>query len=445
MAGAHVSSLPQDTAPPVHPRDPLGWCLGITAVFALLAGWRLASPSIPYFDEVHYLPAARDFVNLFDQGFGEYRNREHPLLGKELIALGMMLAGDNPLGWRIMPLAFGTLALFAAIRALWHASADRFATAAFGLLLATGFHLFVQSRIAMLDVFMVSFLAVAAWQFAGACAQPEKGRWRLALTGIALGCAMAAKWNAIPLAVLPGLAFFAARLSAGRRRLFLSRRGAPVPGVTLVEAVVWLGILPLITYALTFLPGYWMGEYLRPSPLAAQGLIGLHGEILSLQSQVLASHVYQSNWPQWVLNTRGIWYLYEVVDGAQRGVLLIGNPLTMLLGLPALAWCLVTGVWRGDWAKLGCVIGYGAALGLWLIAPKPVQFYYHYFVPQFFLLGALALALSDLRRAAWGRWLAWGTLAASAGLFALFYKVLSAAPLEGAMSFAKWTWLAGWR
>jgi dolichyl-phosphate-mannose--protein O-mannosyl transferase len=436
---------PNDTAPPVHPRDPLGWCVAMAGLFALIAVWRLALPSIPYFDEVHYLPAAREFLNLFDQGFGEYRNREHPLLGKELIALGMWLVGDNPTGWRIMPLAFGTLALFASMRALWHASADRFATLAFGILLATGFHLFVQSRIAMLDVLMASFVAVAAWQFAGACAQPETGRWRLALTGIALGLAMGAKWNAIPLAVLPGIAFFAARLSAGRRRLFLSRRGAPVPGVTLIEAIVWLGVVPLVTYALTFLPGYWLSAPLQPSPLAEQGLIGLHGEILALQKQVLAPHAYQSNWPQWVLNTRGIWYLYEVVDGAQRGVLLIGNPLTMLLGLPALGWCLVTGVWRWNWAKLAMMIGYGAALGLWLIAPKPVQFYYHYLVPQFFLLGALALALSDLRRAAWGRWLAWGTLAASTGLFAVFYKVLSAAPLDGAMSFAKWTWLAGWR
>jgi Dolichyl-phosphate-mannose--protein O-mannosyl transferase len=444
MAEARAS-LSADTAAPAHPRDPLAWVAAITAAFAILAGWRLAIPSIPVFDEVHYIPAARELLSLFKGGFGDYLNPEHPMLGKQLIALGMALFGDSPLGWRVMPLAFGTLALFASIRALWHASEDRFACIAFGVLLATGFHLFIQSRIAMLDVFMAAFLAVAAWQFAGAIRQPETGRWRLALTGIALGCAMAAKWNAVPLAMLPGLVFFAARISAGRRRLFLSRRGAPVPGMTLVEAFVWLGIVPLVIYALTFVPGYWLGDTLRPSPLAQHGLIGLHREILGLQQQVLTPHTYQSNWQQWVLNTRGIWYLYEVVDGAQRGVLLIGNPLTMLLGLPALAWCLVIGVWRGDWARLGVVIGYAAALGLWLIAPKPVQFYYHYFVPGFFLLGALALALSDLRRAGWGKWLAWGTLAASTGLFALFYKVLSAAPLEGAMSFAKWAWLMGWR
>jgi len=159
----------------------------------------------------------------------------------------------------------------------------------------------------------------------------------------------------------------------------------------------------------------------------------------------MTPHTYMSTWEQWALNTRGIWYLYEAVDGAQRGVLLIGNPLTMLLGLPALAWCLLHGAWTRNWAQLAVVIGYAASLGLWLIAPKPVQFYYHYFVPSCFLLAALALALSDLRRAGWGAGLAWGTLAASAGVFAWFYPIISALPLEGPGSFVTWMWLEGWR
>jgi len=444
MAEAHTFPLPAAPAQP-RPRDPLAWCLAATGLFALLAGFRLAIPSGPYFDEVHYLPAAREILSLFETGAGAYRNREHPLLGKELIALGMALLGDGPLGWRIMPWLAGVLAYFAALRALWHASEDRFATLAFGVLLATGFHLFIQSRIAMLDIFMAAALAAAAWQFAGACRQPETGRRRLALAGIAIGCALGAKWNAIPLAMVPGLAFLVARALAGRRRLLLSRRGAPVPGITLVEAFVWLGIVPLCVYALTFLPGYWLADHLHPSPLAEAGLIGFHREIFALQSQLMTPHHYMSRWPQWALNTRGIWYLYEVTGGAQRGVLLIGNPLTMLLGLPALAWCLGIGARRGDWARLGVAIGYAASLGLWLIAPKPVQFYYHYFVPHFFLLAALALACSDLKRSARGQWLAWGVLAGSAAMFAVFYKITAAMPLEGADSYAKWMWLVGWR
>ncbi|GAA0767611.1 dolichyl-phosphate-mannose--protein O-mannosyl transferase [Erythromicrobium ramosum] len=444
MAEAQASPSHPAHSPP-HPRDPLAWVLALTGLFALLTGWRLAIPSIPYFDEVHYLPAAREILSLFTEGQGAYLNREHPLLAKLLIALSMGVFGDNPLGWRIMPWLCGMLAYFAAVRTLWYASADRFATLAFAVLLATGFHLFIHARIAMLDMVMVAGLCVAAWQFVGACAQPETGRRRLALTGIAIGCALGAKWNAIPLAIVPGLTFFIARALAGRRRLLLSRRGAPVPGITLVEAFVWLGIVPLVVYALTFLPGYWLAEYLRPSPLAEKGLIGFHRDIFALQSQLMTPHRYMSTWPQWVLNLRGIWYLYEPIDGAQRGVLLIGNPLTMWLGLPALLWCLARGVWVRDWARLGAVIGYGASLGLWLIAPKPVQFYYHYFVPSFFLLAALALACSDLRRLPRGRWLAWAIPAASAAVFAWFFPIIAALPLARADAYVAWMWLDGWR
>ena len=437
-----VSEHPQ--APPPHPRDPWVWTLGIAAIFAALASIRLTTPSTPFFDEIHYLPAARDLLEVWQGGEAQYINREHPLLGKVLIAVGMALFGDNPLGWRIMPLLFGTITVAASLRAFWHASGDRFATLAFGLLLVTGFHLFVHARIAMLDIFMAAFLALAAWQFTAAMREPETGRWRLALVGVVLGCAMGAKWNAVPLAMAPGLAFFAARLSAGRRRLITSRRGIPVPGVSLLEAFLWLGVVPLAVYALTFAPGYWLETPYHQSPLARDGIIAFHGEILSLQQQVLEPHAYQSTWPQWVTNTRGIWYLYENVDGAQRGVLLIGNPPTMLRGLPALLWCLIVGLYRGDWAKVGVFAGFAVSLGLWFIAPKPVQFYYHYVMPSIFLLAALALSLSDLRQAGW-KWWAYAVLAGSAGFFALFFPILSAAALDNAMSFTNWAWIAGWR
>ncbi|MEM7702957.1 MAG: phospholipid carrier-dependent glycosyltransferase [Pseudomonadota bacterium] len=431
--------------PPQGDADPWLWCLVLPILFGMLASIRLTIPSSPYFDEVHYLPAARELLKIGAEGGAKLLNPEHPMLGKEFIALGIALFGDTPLGWRIPSLIAGIFALGAGMRAVWHTSRDRFATLAFGVLLATGFQLFVHARLAMLDIFMVAFLALAAWHFAAAIREPERGRWRLALTGIALGLAMSAKWNAVPLAMVPGLTFFAARLSAGRRRLIFSRRGVPIPGVSLAEAFVWLGIVPLAVYALTFAPGYWLGTTLRPSALASDGLIAFHQQIIDLQSQVLMPHTYQSTWPQWVTNTRGIWYLYEFIDNAQRGVLLIGNPLTMLLGLPALVWCLISGLYRMDWPRIAVVVGYGVALGFWLIAPKPVQFYYHYTIPSVFLLAALALALSDLRAREKLRWISLAVPMGSVAMLALFFPILTAAPLEGPMSFAKWAWLDGWR
>lgn len=431
--------------PPEHPRDPWVWCVAIPALFGLLASIRLTIPSIPEFDEIHYLPAAREWLTLLGDVPGQYINPEHPPLGKQIIALGMYLFGDEPLGWRIMSLVFGIVAVGGAMRAMWHASHDRFATIAFGILLVTGFHLFIHARIAMLDIFMAAFLCVAAWFFASAVRKPEQGRWRLAICGAAIGLALAAKWNAIPLAMVPGLAFFAARLSAGRRRLFTSTRGIPVPGISLLEAFVWLGIVPLAVYSLTYLPGAWLGNELQPSIVAQKGLIGLHQHMYDLQQQVVRPHPYMSSWPQWVMNTRGIWYLYEFVDGAQRGVLLIGNPVTMLLGLPALLWCLVSGLYRSDFAKIAVVAGYAVSLGFWLIAPKPIQFYYHYIMPSCFLLGALALTLSDVWQVRKYRWISLAVLAASVAMFAVFWKVLTAAELASVRSFLNWTWLEGWR
>lgn len=409
--------------------------MAVTAVFLALCLWRLTIPSKPFFDEIHYLPAARTLLEL-----SHPLNREHPPLGKELLAASIALVGDRALGWRIMPVVFGALALFAAMRAMWFASLSRFATIAFGVLLATGFGLFVQSRIAMLDIFMLALVMAGLWMCAGAARDSASARWRLPLAGIALGLAVAAKWNAAPVAMLPGLAFLAIRARAAGRRLLTDRNGPPVPGMTLIEAGIWLGLLPLVAYC----AAYWPFPLYETRSTEWSGLLALHAKMLELQEQVIRPHTYMSVWWEWVLNWRPIWYYYEVGDGAQRGVLMIGNPLTMLAGLPALLWCLWAGIRRGRRDALAVTVLYLASLGMWIVAPKPVQFYYHYLLPSCFLLAALALALDALWQRGW-RWAALLVLAGSVAMFAVFYPILSAAPLAGRDSFEFWMWLRSWR
>lgn len=421
--------------PPERSSDPLLATLALCLLFLALSLWQIAIPSRPYFDEVHYLPAARALL-----GGSEWLNPEHPPLGKIILAAGIGLFGDTPLGWRILPAIFGTIALYAFSRALWEASRSRFATLAYCWLLGTGFFLIIHARIAMLDVFMVAFMALCLWQCARAVRAPEEGRKRLFLAGLALGAALATKWNAVPLAVVPGLAFLACRIGAGRRRLLLSRRGAPVPGVSLVEAALWLGAMPLAVYALSFAPLLWI----EGNPFGPRGIIGIQQMMLEMQQSVKQPHPYQSNWQQWLLNLRAIWYFYEDFDGAWRGVMLLGNPLTMLLGLPALLWC-GWAAWsqrRGD--ALAVVVLFGFSFGFWIVAAKPIQFYYHYFLPSCFLLAALALALDALRQRSLA-WLSYISLAASAGLFVFFFPVLTAMRLKASGSFVTWAWLESWK
>jgi dolichyl-phosphate-mannose--protein O-mannosyl transferase len=419
---------------PHHPRDPIGWTAALALAFFALCLVRLTIPAKPYFDEVHYLPAARALLDL-----SHLANPEHPPLGKELIALGMAVFGDEPLGWRIVPALMGALAVFAGMRAVWYASDSRFATIAFGVLLATAFPLFVQARIAMLDGIMASFALVAAWMCAGAFREHETARWRFAVAGVAIGCAMGAKWNAVPLAVLPGLTFLAVRVRSAGWGFLTATRGLPVGGMSVVEAAVWLGALPLAVYALTFAPY----ALLEQNAIGPTGLIELHRRMLALHELVVQPHTYQSAWYEWAGNWRAIWYLYEPTDGAQRGVMLIGNPLTMLLGLPALAWCVWAGIAQRRWDALAVAVLYAVSVGMWIVAAKPVQFYYHYLLPSVFLITALALALDALWQHGW-RWVPLLVMAGSAAMFAFFWPILTAAPLGEPDAFARWTWLESW-
>jgi dolichyl-phosphate-mannose-protein mannosyltransferase len=425
-------------APFTQDKDPYDWCAIIAVFFLALLWQRLAIPSQLYFDEIHYVPAARMLLEW------ARHNPEHPFFAKQVIAASIRLLGDNPLGWRLPSALLGAFGLYAFGRLVWFVTGRRAATIAATFLLATNFTWFVQSRIAMLDMVMAALGLAALWLVAAAIRLPSQARWRLALAGVLFGLSLGAKWSIAPLLVLPGLLFLGWKIKDTGWRFPLARAGGAVPGMTLVEAGVWLGIVPLAVYWATFWPGfYWTSNPIDPwSPLA------WHQYMLELQDSVKKLHPYRSVWYQWVGNWRAIWYLYQPIDGAAyRGVLLLGNPLTMLAGLPALAWAVWAGIRHGRRDALVFAMLYFASIGLWVITSKPIQFYYHYLLPGTFLMAVLALALDALwrQRRRW-RWLAPTALLTSAGLFVHFYPILSAAQLCcGKSSFAWWMWLNSWR
>jgi len=84
---------------------------------------------------------------------------------------------------------------------------------------------------------------------------------------------------------------------------------------------------------------------------------------------------------------------------------------------------------------------------MWIIAPKPIQFYYHYMLPACFLMACLAIALDTLWHSGekTRRWAALATVAGSCAIFAWFYPIISAAPLDGPRAFEYWMWLDSWR
>lgn len=423
---------------PRNARDPFGRCLGIALLFLLLVLWRIQIPTRYYFDEVHYVPASLKLLAMIPA------NREHPMFGKEVIAAFIHFLGDRPLAWRLGPALFGGLGMFAFGRLVWHVSQRPRATIAAMALLATNFMWFVQSRIAMLDMIEASLCMVGLWQFAAALRTPSTGRARLCLmlSGIAMGLSLGAKWSSAPALAMPGLVFLVLRIRENGWVIVGRRNAGPIRGISLVEAAVWLGLVPLAVYWATYLPAM----YYAKNPVSPFAFIEQHRHMIKLQDSVTKPHPYRTYWYQWVIDWRGIWYLFQNIDGAQRGVVMLGNPVSMIAGLFALLWGCWAALFRRRTDALAFAVLYLACLAMWIFNGKPVQFYYHYLLPGAFLMALLALALDALweRRDRW-RKLATGIMALSVLLFVLFYPIISAVRLPSKESYVVWMWLPSWR
>ena len=403
----------------------------VPALIALLLSaqmlfcWRLTTPHTLVFDEIHYVPAARTLLGLEGPV-----NIEHPLLGKALIALGMMIFGDNPLGWRALSTLAGTAVVAGVFGIVWLMTRRTRAAAMAGVLTLVDFMVLVQARIAMLDGFMAAFvvLAVAAmgWAMRGSVAQ---SRWRWTLGAVLLGLAVGTKWAAVPYLGYAAIGFVLMKRADASRWT----------GLRWWSAWGLLGLGAGLAYVATFAPAFFYTH----DPMTLGRLLPFQAEMYARQTQVLPPHTYESSWWSWPVIGRPIWYFYEVAEGAQRGIFLLGNPAVMWGGLVAVAACAL------GWLRTREMrLGFAAALwiggfAVWAIIPKSLGFYYYYYLPAIWLSVALAVAIDRWRGALrdWDE----AYLVAAICLCVYFYPILTAGALAGPRSFLRWAWFTDWR
>ncbi len=136
---------------------------GITVLIIIVAVLHFSTilqPPTQVFDEQYYVPAAQSILD----GNGTDRT-EHPPLGQLLIAAGTGLFGNNPFGWRIFSVLFGLAGIFFFyLVSLRLGIARKYAYFA-AFLFSFENLAFIQSGLAMLDVFSLTFMLASFWLY----------------------------------------------------------------------------------------------------------------------------------------------------------------------------------------------------------------------------------------------------------------------------------------
>ncbi|MCD6030327.1 MAG: glycosyl transferase family 39, partial [Thermomicrobiales bacterium] len=410
--------------------------LAIPVVLALLALAlsvpRLTSPNAYVFDELYYAYTAGRYVAgevAYDTSVmprdAPAIEWTHPPLAKLLIAGGILLAGDNPLGWRIASVLAGVAGVVITYVLALSLTGSRLTSAlAAGLLLLDGLYL-VESRTGMSNLFLLVFANGALLGLTRVLAAPaERAGPPLLATGAFLALAIATKWSAVALAGLIGLV-----VCWRMARLWCEARGAEASAARvglrtyLIWAPVALIALPIGIYFASYLHFFLTGH-------GWADFIQLHRDMLSYHRELGTVHDDSSPWWQWPLAARGVWY-YAV---QQRGELAVvfgnGNPLLYWPMVVAVLWVAIDWWGRRPTALLILLLGFFGQWLPWALSPRGT-FIYHLLpaVP----LGCIALAVvvsSAWKSGGLARWAAAGYVVAVIATFAFFYPIYTAFPLD---------------
>jgi dolichyl-phosphate-mannose--protein O-mannosyl transferase len=426
------------SASPEPPRWRRAAFLVPLAVLALAAGlrlWSLGSPSSTIMDEGYYVHDAEAYVGGQIDLSGAPRPSMaledevtwmHPPLGKYLIGLGDWPTVGTSWGWRLPSALFGIAGVWivyltglALWRSVWWAGLGAI------MLALDGLHI-VQSRAAMLDVFLTTFVSAGflflVWDRTRGSSRAAAGGWmdrafggryRLC-AGAMFGLAIATKWSGA-FALLAAIALTAAGRGDAEGR---ARRAA-------TTATSFVAV-PLLIYTATY----------------AQAFVE-HGPNLILwlrlqwdmaRAQVQTPPVLSASRPlSWPLLLHPLQYypryvLSTLQTHAPRQIWAFGNPVLWygcLAAVPVAAWRAVR---ARDW-RFGWILAFAGAMYLpWLATSRAEYLYYMTPVVPFMalLLAGVVRCIHPVRLARGTAIGIAGAAAASAALYAPVWLGLTA-------------------
>ncbi|MDL5052445.1 phospholipid carrier-dependent glycosyltransferase [Oscillatoria laete-virens NRMC-F 0139] len=445
---------------PKQKRHWFWWGMGAILVLSLiLRFWGLSRFNQLVFDEVYFAKFANNYLTrtpFFDA---------HPPLAKYLIAIGMGINSMFPFGdqsvtneltgsvrstfsYRWLNALTGAL-IPLVVSGIAYQLTRRYTCAFFAALFIALDGLFlVESRYALVNVYLVIFGLFGSWFLL--LGLSRIGRWRvgfLILAGINFGASAAVKWNGLGFLLgaylLWAIAWVLLKLpqlkpTASEERI----EGWQSPLDNLAQIPLWhllgyLGVVPLVTYGLSFIP------HIQQNP--EFGFWELQRQILSYHRGIGNTpevHPYCSSWYSWPLMWRPVAYYYEQAQTPGGNVVVydvhaMGNPVLWWLSAAAIALLALTLIIKRfkpttiRWTALFLVVNYAANWLPWAMVTR-CAFIYHYMGASVFAFMGLALLVDRWFRSPQpqSRWIALATVGIVALAFIFWLPVYLGLPLS---------------
>lgn len=360
--------------------------LGLILFFAFFSRlYRLHQPDKHYFDEVYHAFTAQEMVK-GNKAAWEWWNRPpegfayewtHPPLAKLLMASGILIFGNQPFGWRLPAVVFGTGTIFLIFLLAKKLFNEEIALLA-ALLASFDGLLLVMSRIGMSDIYFLFFLLATIY-----LALKEKNF----LSGICLGLAIATKWTGIYLYPVVGMILLSKIILKLRKK---HKSIVQLLNDSIIQWIISFVLVPVVvylsSYSLFFSSGHSLKQFWE-----------LQKQMWWYHTNLEATHAYQSAAWTWPFMIRSVWLYVDYQQDKIVNIYALGNPFIWWSWLGVVLFTFIKGIKKRSFNLLFVLFCYFIFWLPWLFSPR-IMFLYHYLPAIPFLCILLAWSLVEINR-----------------------------------------------
>lgn len=362
-----------------------------------------------YFDEIYHVRNAVEIAT------GQYMYATvHPLLGTNIMALAIIFIGNNPFGWRIAGALFGIAMVplfYLLAKRLFRKERYSFIAT---LLFCLDFMHLSTSRIATLEPFSLFFILLMFYWMSQYyytsfidCSL-KKHFLLLGACGISMAAAWATKWtgcySSAGLALLFFIQYFK-RINEYRmaKKKFEQAVYEDIHEQRLVQEIIetypkklvltflycclFFVIIPVIFYfAIHIVDKMWRDGY------SIKNMFDQIMYTFNYHSKLTSTHPFQSQWYQWILDIRPIWYYIKRFDNYAMSISCFSHPLITWMCFASSFVCIYQLFKKRSDALVIILVGFFSALIPWMLVSRCV-FAYHFYpsTPFYILMGVIAL------------------------------------------------------